>query len=325
MVAIVQVLITAMSALCACNATEAERVDLSRQNLKSVPQDIYKFVTDLHLEFNYIESVDNESFANYESLLKIGLHYNPLKVIGENTFAKNCQLGSLGMIAGQLRSLPQSFGLDASKRLRRFMAWNSIKDPAIIRGPYFGDFTSLESLNIPQTDLFSLDNLTIPPTIKSLNVGRTRLTSFPNVTATRLPRLSYLRVYGNSIPYISTASFDGISDDLHNIHLQDNGLLWVPDLSSKLNLETIRLHGNNLETVPDLLNLNLKELTLADNPIRCDQRMCWWKMWHRLKSRPAITDDVICTDPPELAGSVLAEVNPRDMHCYKGKLRLLSN
>ena len=255
----------------------------------------------------------------------IGLQYNPLRIIGEDTFAKNIQLGNLYMMGCQLKSLPQSFGLEASKRLRRFMAWNSIEDLAIIRGPYFGDFISLISLNFPHTDLFSLDKLTLPPTIKDLNVGRTRLTSFPNVTAARLPRLSYLRVYGNNISYISKSSFDGVSDDLHTIHLHNNGLLWVPDLSSKVKLETIKLHGNNLETVPDLVSLNLKELTLADNPIICDRRMCWWKMWHRLKSRPEITDDVICTNPPELAGSVLAEINPRDMHCYKGKLRLLSN
>ena len=223
------------------------------------------------------------------------------------------------MVGRQLLSLPQSSGLAATKSLRYLVMWSSIKDPDTLRGPYFGNFTSLVSLNIPKTDLFSLDNLTIPPTIKDLNVGRTRLTSFPNVTAIRLPRLSYFRVYGNSIPYISTASFDGISDDLHTIHLQDNGLLWVPDMSSKPNLETIRLIGNNLETVPDLLSLNLKELTLAGNPISCDQRMCWWKMWHRLKSRPGVTDDVICANPPQLAGSVLAEVNPRDMHCYRGK------
>ena len=322
---LVQILITAMSTLWTCDVTESKLVDLSHQNLTSVPQDIYQFVTALNLECNNVESVDNNSFANYESLLMIELHYNPLKIIGEDTFAKNIQLVGLYMMGCQLKSLPQSFGLDAAKRLRYFMAWNSIKDPAIIRGPYFGDFPPLISLNFPRTDLFSLDKLTIPPTIKSLNVGRTRLTSFPNVTATRLHRLSYFRVYGNSIPYISTATFDGISDDLHTIHLHNNGLLWVPDLSSKGKLETIKLHGNNLETVPDLLSLNLKELTLADNPIICDQRMCWWKMWHRLKSRPAITDDVICTNPPELAGSVLSEVNPRDMHCYKGELRLLSN
>ena len=310
-----------MLILCICVTAESTGVDLSHQDLTSVPQDIYKFVTVLLLEFNSIESVDNNSFVKYESVLMIGLQHNPLKVIGEDTFAKNRQLGTLHMVGCQLKSLPQSFGLAAVKRLRYFVMWSSIKDPAILRGPYFGDFTSLIVLLLPKTDLFSLVNLTIPPTIREINVGQTRLTSFPNVTASRLPRLSTLKIYGNSITDISTASFEGISDDLQTIYFHDNGLLWVPDLSSKPKLETIKLHGNNLETVPDLLTPNLKELTLADNPIICDRRMCWWKMWHRLKSKPAITDDVICTNPPKLTGSVLAEVNPRDMHCYKGNER----
>ena len=151
-----------------------------------------------------------------------------------------------------------------------------------------------------------------------INIGKTRLTSFPNVTADRLPRLRDIRINGNKIRQIPAVSYDAISDDLEILHLEENGLLTVPDLSSKPKLHDIMLHGNHLETIPDLLNLSLTQLTLVDNPIKCDQRMCWWKMWHRIKDRPANTDDFICAAPPELAGIAFADVNPRDMHCFKG-------
>ena len=115
--------------LCVYVETESTHVDLSHLHLTSVPQDLYKFVTVLLLEFNSIESVDKNSFATYESLLKIGLQQNLLKIIGEETFAKNRQLGFLHMVGCHLLNLPQSFGLAATKSMRYLVMWSSIKDP----------------------------------------------------------------------------------------------------------------------------------------------------------------------------------------------------
>ena len=303
--------------ICICYIRANIKVVRTNEGLTSVPTDINTAVRYLKLDYNNIESVDNESFVNYIDLFTVALKRNPLKIIGEDTFAKNYQLVVLDMVGCQLESLPQSFG-SAIRSMEYLIIWNSTMDPGIFQGPYFRDFVNLRELLIPKTDLFSLDHLNIPPTIRQLNVGQTRLSSFPDVTATRLPELRWLRIYGNNISHISPVTYDSISDNLKKLDLRDNGLCSVPDLSSKPNLENIRLHGNNLETVPDLLNLNLKELTLAYNPISCDQRMCWWKMWHRVRTRPGITDDVTCADPPELAGFAFDDVNPRDMHCHKG-------
>ena len=293
------------------------KVNRMHEGLTSVPTDIDTAVTILNLHYNNIESVDNESFVNYIYLSRVGLRHNPLKIIGEDTFAKNYQLFSLHMVGCQLESLPHSFGSPIGS-ITDLIIWNSVADPGILRGPYFRDFVSLEQLLIPKTALYSLEYLNLPKTIWKLDVGQTRLSSFPNVTARRLPVLRWLQIGGNNISNIPSVAFDSISDYLKKLELQDNGLRSVPDLASKPNLENIKLQGNNLETVPDLLSLNLKELKLAANPIRCDQRMCWWKMWHRLKSRPTITDGVTCADPPELTGLAFTGVNPRDMHCHKG-------
>ena len=287
--------------ICICFVQTNLEVGRMNEGLTSVPTDIDTAVTKLQLKYNNIESVNNESFVNYIHLMTPGLSRNPLKIIGEDTFANNNQLNVLQMVGCQLESLPQSFG-SAIRSMEYLTIWNSTVDHGIFQGPYFRDFVALRHLLIPKTDLFSLEHLNIPSTICKLNVGQTRLSSFPDVTAGRFPELNWLQIYGNNISHIPPVAYDSISDNLKKLHLQDNGLCSVPDLSSKPNLENIRLHGNNLETVPDLSVLDLKEFTLSGNPIRCDQRMCWWKMWHRLKRRPEITDDITCAYPPHTTG-----------------------
>ena len=68
-------------------------------------------------------------------------------------------------------------------------------------------------------------------------------------------------------------------------------------------LTGFRIDGNDLETVPDLLGLKkLDALLSADNSrIKCDQRLCWRRLWERMRAPLVEEDDVICVEPLLLA------------------------
>ena len=150
---------------------------------------------------------------NYRRLVVLLLSRNPLRVIGEDTFFNNFQVTALSFIGCQLESFPKSFGL-AINSIKFFNLWSGIRDPRILQGPYFRDSTALQSLVVANTKLFSLENLTLPQTIWKLNIGHTRLTYFPNITAARLPRLRHLEIFVSNIGQIPTVSYDAISNDL---------------------------------------------------------------------------------------------------------------
>ena len=159
-----------VSMICVCFVRAILKVNRMNEGLTSVPTDIDTAVTTLKLDQNNIESLDNESFVNYIYLMTLGLTRNPLKIIGEETFAKNDQLNVLQMVGCQLERLPQSFG-SAIRSMEYLIIWNSTMDPGIFQGPYFGDFVSLRHLLIPKTDLFSLDHHGGEITYPFLNVN----------------------------------------------------------------------------------------------------------------------------------------------------------
>ena len=297
---------------------EAADLEIFRdsEDLTSVPTDIDQDVRILHLSRNKIRTVDSSSFTPYRKIKTLYLDGNPLATIGEGTFDSVNSLSKMYFNNCKIETFPSSFGPRTSK-IRYWTLKKALPDRTILQGAYFKDFTSLASLYLNNNDLEEVRTIDFPDSISTLHLGATKLTSFPDLT--HLPNLATLILSTNSFSDIPQDLIDRLSSKLKSLQLTKCGLTSAPDFTTKHKLTTLYLDSNDLVTIPDLLYLNLTKLRIKKNPITCDIRMCWRRMWAWIKTLPRGFDDVICDEPPNLKGLSLMSLNPKAMYCYQGK------
>ena len=305
-------------------------VDRIDQNLTIVPQNVDVNVERFNLKENHIEEIDSLSFARYTNMTFLTLDWNPLRIIGENTFAQNKYLWVFQCISCNIESLPVNFGscVPTLQGMHMHSGFNPIAVPTIFKYPYFEAFTSLRSIGLAHLPLKSTDSLKLPPSIRTWSTSNTGLTAFPNLTSSAHPKLGFIALNSNpQIKVIPDDVWEQVSDNLHTFQVSMTGLSTMVDLTLKKNLKEIFISNNHLETIPDLLNMTLLiKLKIARNSrMTCDRRMCWRRLWDRMRAPLASSDDVKCVQPPELAGYKLSGVNPKLMGCMEGIMGVMTN
>ena len=301
-------------------------VDSSNQGRTDVPQDVDVNAQYFNLAENNIEEINNSSFVRYRDMLTLDLDRNPLEIIGENTFAQNVDLWKFSCVKCNVKRLPENFG-SCIPNLRIMYLKEGIASnvaTTIFRYPYFEAFTSLNYLGLASLPLKHADIIKLPPSLTTWVMTNAELTAFPNLTSSLYPLLHQIGISGNSqIKHIPDDVWRHISDNLQAFYASGTGLSTAVDFTLKPNLKSISITHNDLETVPDLLDMPfLTQLTIAKNRrMACDHRMCWRRLWDRMRAPLALSDDVKCVQPPELAGYKLSEVNPKLMGCAEGIAR----
>ena len=300
-------------------------VDNSNEGRTTVPQDADVNVQDFQLAENNIEEIDNSSFVRYTNMLKLNLDRNPLKIIGENTFTQNKLFWSFHCNECNIQRLPEKFGIFPKIKIMLLRKGiDSSITPTILRYPYFEAFTSLDYFILTHIPLKNADIIKLPSSIKFLTMANTEFTAFPKLPSSLYPVLIHINLYNNpQIKHIPDDVWGNISDALIVFRADGNGLSTVGDLTQKQNLKTIDISRNHLETVPDLLNMSLLiGLKIGRNSrMSCDSRMCWRRLWDRMRVPLVSSDDVQCRQPPALVGYKLSEVNPKVMGCMEGIVR----
>ena len=175
---------------------------------------------------------------------------------------------------------------------------------------------------LPNTDLsqlFLLPNLTV------LDLEKNRITSFPS--RIYAPKLMDLDLYKNRISYLN-ASMLLAFPALVTLDLSDN-LLVTLDMTHEASppagllpyLLTLNLNSNDLTTIHDLSLVSSSiangnaEVDLSDNPLVCDNLMCW------LLKYPTFTfGTATCASPALLAGRSLESVTEEELNCGLGNL-----
>ena len=302
-------------------------VDRSNQDLTVVPQNVDVNVGEFNLVENHIEEIDSSSFARYTGMQILRLDRNPLRIIGEDTFAENAYLLRFHCAECNIQSLPVNFGSCVSylQQMHLFVGINPDFVSTIFTFPYFEAFVRLNLIGLMQLPLENADKIKLPPSLQTWITAYAGLTSFPNLTSFVYPLLYYINVAENpQIKVIPDEVWGHVSDNLHEFQASNTGLSTMVDLTLKQNLGKIIISNNHLETVPDLLNMtSLTNLKIAGNSrMTCDRRMCWRRLWDRMRAPLASSDDVTCVQPPELAGYKLSVVNPKLMGCMEGTIRL---
>ena len=339
------------------------RVDLSRQQLNTVPRTITRDVKILILNHNGLRTLNNSSFDLYADLEELSLEYCKIGLIQEGTFDRQVKLQIISFSHNSIRQLPITFGPSVNTIIE-INLWAAYVSGYVFNYPYFSAFHKLLILNIGKRNADNFDFKNIPPSVMSFKAYRSELSTFPNFShlqnlenlylgfnrITTIPRdyidglkqLSVLKVNGNRITlmpnisylsvvkrvvlnqnyisYLPAGTLNGLQH-LKILELSANKISYVDDISH-LSLSFIDLSSNNLRLLPDLYGQKLKTLYLHDNPIVCNQSLCWLRMWPWYQTPPEV-DNVVCAEPQELTGLEIMKVHPNVLECYNGMLNVV--
>ena len=284
----------------------------------SVPRDVNTSVTTLDLSKNQIVYIDNTSFPLYNNIENIIMTKNPLTEIRAGSFDNNPVLQDFACNHCRLAHFPVDFGA-ATASLKALRLMYGLLDVHALAQVQLRHFPRLERLELWGNRVSDINWLYFPTATKFLDIGGMRLRVFPNLTASRFPKLWNLRIRANDFQD-TLNPFEDMNQIVTVIDIQHSKLKSVSGVETLSNLYNFYATGNELETVPDLLGLkNLIRLKISDNSrMTCDQRMCWRRLLNRVRNPLTDEDDVTCVHPPAITGHPLSTINPKFMNCVKG-------
>ena len=140
-----------------------------------------------------------------------------------------------------------------------------------------------------------------------------QITSMPNMSY--LPSLRSVDLSDNRITYILDGTLDGIPK-LSKFDLTRNMISHIDNLPV-IAVGELLLGSNHFAILPDLFDLKLRTLHIQDNPLVCNQSLCWLRMWPWNKNLP-IVDNPVCTQPQDLLGIGVMRAHPVLLECYNG-------
>ena len=294
-------------------------VNKDNKGYTDVPQDIDIAVTCLSLAKNEIAVLDSSSFALYTQLYSLTLNRNPLIEIKSGTFDTTPHLEIFECKACQIDSFPPDFG-PATTSLTTLVLKHGMAVISILGQLQLHRFVNLTKLDITGHSIPDMNAIYLPPTITKLYFAEVSLTTFPNLSSTRLPHLLYINANENNFRD-DPNPFLGVSLTMYMMDLKNAGLKSAGGIETLTNLEAVQITGNDLETMPDLLGLTkLRKVRIAGNTqMTCDHRMCWRRLLNRVRAPLELEDVVLCVHPPEFSGKDLSLVNPKFMECGNGK------
>ncbi|GLV37587.1 uncharacterized protein CBL_13859 [Carabus blaptoides fortunei] len=245
---------------------------LEQINLTKLPG--LKFV---NLTGNYISKILPRYF-NSEKLQVLDLYNNTIKSIDKNAFNNLPAMETLNLSTNTFTHLhPETFGynkmLKTLKLSRTYMT-------QLVRF----NISTLETLDFSVNEIqyFTADDLKLMPSLKYLNLDKNLIT--------RLPR----RIISNSLLHLdlSTCKITDITNET---------FAYLP------NLQELYIAGNRLTGLkPTYLPNNLKEITLFNNPWRCE---CHSNEFHdlfnyvmRLQIKISGEHRLLCQSPENVSG-----------------------
>ena len=304
-----------------CFGIHGITVERRNEGLFSVPQDVDLNVTHFFLEANSITHIDFDSFKKYRALYRIVLSDNPLKTIADGTFDNNHKLARVICVNCAIEYIPATFGPCTTKIIEIDFR-QGVVNSDVLSNVDFMKFSLLDRIRLEGIALPDLDVLPLPPTLRTLIVVKTGISTLPQVDHNRFPVLTVLSLAQNKlsieVPY---SWFERLPISIKVIRLKINGIVKLPEIFPvKPHLFFLAIENNRLSTIPDMLDCPaLSRLFIRNNPITCDWKMCWRRLWDRKRAPLIGKDDIQCQSPPSLRGTMLSDVNPRVMGCYNGK------
>ena len=284
-------------------------VDRSGEYLTLVPINIDSGVTTLILNANRIKRIEDTSVASLAALEVFKLDGNRVNFISTNAFLYNIKLSRIAIAGHSLPVISPGLG-NSGKSLVYFTVPNG---RIFIPATNLTHFPKLERLGMNTVRTNSL-NLGILPSLKSLYAQGCNLQTFPDLS--NAPMLNLVQLHDNNFSYIPPSALAGLSH-LKRLHFPNCRVTQLPDLSHLTSLESFNVQNNQLKSVPDMYDLPFTLFKFSENPLLCDETLCWIRMWGYVKSPLSAASNCQCKGN-HLEG-LLMDVHPLDLKCYKGK------
>ena len=299
------------------HVSEQVTVNLRKMGLSEVPNSIPLNVTTLILDGNAIRRLEANSLGQLNHLENLKINYNALTYIDNLAFTNNTNLSALHMAGHNLSTFPSELG-GASDWIEVIKMGNSKQN---LTQAELNRFVKLISL-VMSSNLISNGELVLHelPNLQYITAKRCQLTVFPILSAA--PSLRVVQLNDNDFEEIPQSTIQGL-DMLRILALAHCNINRLPDLSHLVSLQQLLVNGNNLATLPDVYQLPLTTIYWASNPLKCNQNLCWIRMWEFMK--PVLNTDVIanadlsCAAPPKLIGHHWSNIHPVDLECFRGK------
>ena len=282
------------------------------QMLNAIPTDINMNVTRLYLTDNSIAIVDDDDLASLMWLEILDMNSNPISFINTNAFINNKRLIKIFVSQYMLAVFPAGFGgswpylvhLGCKKGLIPMQSFSLTRFPV------------LEYLSVSDNQIQSLQIGDLP-SLKSFYAMRCGLNTFPDLSSA--PNLEIVQLHRNNFSHITQSAIMGLTR-LRRLSIPTCHVRYLPDFSHLVSLEVLNINKNYIiSSLPDLYHLPLTTLLMVSNPMLCDKRLCWIRMWNNVK--PILTtSEITCAYPSNHMGSELMSINPTDMNCYEGIL-----
>ena len=308
-----------MMALCvALHSRTAQTVSTEAPFDGLVPQSLEPNIEFMRLFKLSIPVLDNSSFVRYSNLTKILMTWCAVAYVKDGTFDTLWRLQYVYFMYNEIIEFPENFGL-ASKSIVEMNLWDAF---SLRNLPpfYFRNFSKLVKLKLGYNDWTPFDPSILPVSLNSINLNYASwLTTFPNFTGWT-PNLKGISIEGNIIPDIPQENIQTMT--ITYINIGRNRLTSIPDYTAYSHIKVLLLHNNRLTTIPDFYNTTLKQLKLANNPLVCDNSLCWIRMWPWMFDTSLLLDTPTCASPANAAGKPLMTIRPIHMECFNGKLVL---
>lgn len=243
--------------------------------LSSVPSGLPRNIEELQLNYNHVQTLQDDSVLPYPSLKTLSLACNELEKIESYTFEKSELLENLNLASNNLHIGYQesSYALRRIPGLRALdLSENKLDDE--MAATLLQNLTSLEYLNLSGNILRRLDETSFGDLhqLKELDLQRNIIFELDGAFNSN-PKLQRLNLAFNSLPCL--IDFD--MTQLVVLNISYNTVEWFisrQDLNDTFQLETLDLSHNRLHFFPFLpSSSHLRNLYLSHNRIQFYERL----------------------------------------------------
>ena len=225
--------------------------------------------------------------SNFAQLETLNVCYHEVTLILDSHIQGLDSLTTLYLCAGKLNVLPR---LSLLKNLVKLI----------------GGANPLTE--IPRNKIEGLDKL------KTLSFSSCQIQVMPNISY--LPSLQMVYLQKNRIHYILNGTLRGLPS-LYLLDLGEN-MISQTDGLQHITLGRMFLNDNQLTVLPDLFDMQISILEIGNNPLVCNQSLCWLRMWPWFRSYTRI-DSPMCRQPPDLNETIVMNIHPVVLKCYNGE------
>ncbi|KAM4677322.1 leucine-rich repeat transmembrane neuronal protein 2 [Discoglossus pictus] len=242
----------------------------------------YSQLTWIHLDYNQIANIQEESFQGLYKLNELILRSNKISHLPNTTFNQLVNLDILDLSFNQLTSLSPELFYGLRKLQSMHLRSNSLRTIPV---RVFWDCRSLEFLDISWNRLRSLSRNGFAGLIKlrELHLENNHLTKINFAHFLRLISLQTLFIQQNKINSL-TCGMNWTWDTLQKLDLSGNEIktIDVTVFETLPSLKILLLNSNKLVLLDVSFLYSLKSLTtvgLSGNPWECNTKICPLAIW----------------------------------------------